>query len=94
MPLDKKTPYPRRPRLKDFAYVGTYTYFITILTASRRCYFTEPYIVDPLTKLLKQTAEKERFTLSAYCFMPNHLHLLVSGLEEQSSLKNFIKLYK
>ena len=50
--------------------------------------------MEPLIKLLKETAKKEHFTVIAYCFMPDHLHLLVSGLEEQSSLKNFIKLYK
>lgn len=94
MPVDKKKPYPKRPRLKDFGYVGTYTYFITILTANRHCLFRESHIVEPLIKLLKETAGKELFSVSAYCFMPDHLHLLVSGLEEQSSLQKFIKLYK
>lgn len=94
MPLDKNKPFPKRPRLKDFGYVGTYTYFITILTAKRQNYFNETYIVEPLINLLRETVEKEHFSVTAFCFMPNHMHLLVNGLEEHANLKNFIKLYK
>jgi putative transposase len=94
MPLDENRLFPKRPRLKDFGYVGTYSYFITILTADRQDYFKETHIVEPLIKLLKETAEKERFSVSVYCFMPDHLHILVNGLEEQSNLQHFIKLYK
>jgi len=94
MPLDENKPFPKRPRLRDFGYIGIYTYFITILTANRQHYFNETQIVEPLRNLLKEIAEKEYFSVSAYCFMPDHLHLLVSGLSEQSDLKCFIKLYK
>lgn len=94
MPLDENKPFPKRPRLRHFGYTGMYTYFITILTESRQNHFNETRIVEPLIKLLKEIADKEYFSVSAYCFMPDHLHLLVSGLEEQSNLKNFIKLYK
>jgi len=94
MPLEKNKPFPKRPRLKDFGYVGMYTYFITILTAKRQNYFSETYIVEPLISLLREIAEKEHFSVTAFCFMPDHMHLLVSVLEEHSDLKNFIKQYK
>lgn len=94
MPLDNNKPFPKRPRLKHFEYIGTYTYFLTILTSGRQNYFKETHTVEPLIKHLKETAERERFSISVYCFMPDHLHLLVNGLEEQSDLQNFIKIYK
>jgi len=94
MPLDDNKPFPKRPRLQHFEYLGTYTYFLTILTSDRQNYFKERCTVEPLIRLLKETSEKECFSVSVYCFMPDHLHLLVSGLEDQSNLQNFVKLYK
>ena len=95
MPLDENKPFPKRPRLKSFGYIGTRSYFITILTENRQNYFKETHIVEQLITFLKEIAGKESFSVSAYCFMPDHLHLLVKcGLEEQSDLKNFIKLFK
>ncbi|MBT3878626.1 MAG: hypothetical protein HON76_16060 [Candidatus Scalindua sp.] len=94
MPLDESKPFPKRPRLKDFGYIGIYSYFITVLTENRQNHFKETHIVEPLIMLLGETAEKEHFSVTVFCFMPDHLHLLVSGLEEQSNLKKFIKLFK
>jgi putative transposase len=94
MPLDANKPFPKRPRLKHFEYVGAYTYFITILTADRQSYFKKAYNVDALIIFLKEIADKENFSVTVYCFMPDHLHLLVNGLEEESDLKKFMKLFK
>ena len=30
----------------------------------------------------------------AYCFMPDHLHLLVEGLSEGADFRNFMRLFK
>ena len=34
------------------------------------------------------------FKVWAYCFMPDHLHLLVEGIAENADLKRFISLFK
>ena len=34
------------------------------------------------------------FAILAYCFMPDHVHLLVEGLSETSDLKRFAKMAK
>ncbi|MCR4320637.1 MAG: transposase [Candidatus Brocadiaceae bacterium] len=94
MPLEDNKPFPKRPRLKHFEYIGIYTYFLTILTSGRQNYFKESCTVEPLINLLRDTAEKERFSVTVYSFMPDHLHLLVTGIEERSDLQNFVKLYK
>jgi REP element-mobilizing transposase RayT len=42
---------------------------------------------------LERACERHHFALEAYCFMPDHLHVLVSGSEE-SRLKSFVHLFK
>jgi len=94
MGLDSKKPFPRRPRLKDFDYTGTYTYFVTILTKDRSVYFKEVEVVSGLINFLTEAAGSEQFKVLTYCFMPDHLHLLVVGQDDRSNLRKFISLYK
>ena len=94
MGIDKNKPFPKRPRLKDFEYIGTYAYFVTILTKDRGAYFRQVEVVDGLIAILVKKARSERFNVLAYCFMPDHLHLLVIGKDDNSNLKKFINLFK
>ena len=94
MGLDLKEPYPKRPRLINFDYIGTYAYFITILTKDRAIYFREAATVEGVVSILNETARSERFGILTYCFMPDHLHLLVIGDNGNSNLKKFINLFK
>lgn len=94
MGIDKNKPFPKIPRLKNFDYIGTYAYFVTILTKDRGTYFREVEVVDSLIAILVKKARSERFDVLAYCFMPDHLHLLVIGKEDNSNLKKLINLFK
>ena len=94
MGIDKNKPFPKRPRLKDFNYSGTYAYFLTILTKDHTAYFKEAEVIDSLIDILIETARLERFDVLAYCFMPDHLHLLVSGDDDNSNLMKFISLFR
>jgi len=94
MGLDPKEPYPKRPRLKSFDYIGIYAYFITILTKDHAIYFKEEEVVKGVIDILNETARLERFKILTYCFMPDHLHLLISGADDNSDLKKFISLFK
>ena len=94
MRLDINEPFPKRPRLKDFNYSGTYAYFVTILTKDHTAYIKEAEVIDSLIDILIETARSERFDVLAYCFMPDHLHLLVIGKDDKSNLKKFISLFK
>jgi len=40
------------------------------------------------------TARLEGFAILAYCFMPDHVHLLVEGVRERADLRRFAKLAK
>jgi REP element-mobilizing transposase RayT len=42
----------------------------------------------------QRTAVDERFAVRAYCFTPDHVHLLVKGVAPDSDLRQFAKLSK
>jgi len=83
----------RRTRLKDFVYQGEHTYFITICANDKQLYFNNDQAVSDILSQLKLEAEKVGFSIFAYCFMPDHLHLLLIGNEE-ANLIDFIKIFK
>ena len=86
--------YRKRPRLKDFDYKGCHRYFVTICTHNRIPIFKNDALVRRSIKILKDTSNNFGFKVWAYCFMPDHLHLLVEGISPDSDLKRFISSYK
>lgn len=81
------------PRLATFDYTGPYAYSITLNTAARQRVFTSEAVVDDCLKALMEASSKNDFLVYAYCFMPDHVHLLVEGSED-SSLISFMKRFK
>lgn len=79
--------------MQAFDYTGAYVYSLTIVTRRRQPFFRDGKTVDLARASLERAAEKHEFVLEAYCFMPDHLHLLVSGSEE-ARLKSFVHLFK
>ncbi|MCX7995356.1 MAG: transposase [candidate division WOR-3 bacterium] len=92
--LAKKPRYKKRIRLKNFDYKGTYRYFVTLCTANKRKIFVEKSLVESLLQILRKTSKFFGFKVWAYCFMPDHLHLLVEGVEEAADFRKFIEQYK
>lgn len=83
----------KSPRLKHFDYVGPFAYSLSLVTRDRAPAFTNPDVVDATLDCLARSCERYRFSLHAYCFMPDHLHLLVSGGGD-SSLPDFVHHFK
>ncbi|TRZ96612.1 MAG: hypothetical protein D4R82_00710 [Dehalococcoidia bacterium] len=81
------------PRLLGFNYSGPYAYFITCPTYQKRLYFEDKAIVDIVLAILRRVGVQNSFGIYVYCFMPDHLHLLLLG-EEKSSLHRFMKTFK
>jgi len=81
-------------RLKDFPYRGCYRYFITIRSRSLERRFVNDEIVARVTAFLKSTSDQEGFSVWAYCFMPDHAHLLVEGKRDSADMKHFVALFK
>lgn len=81
-------------RLKDFPYRGCYRYFITIRSHSFERHFVNAHVVAKATEILKSTADREGFSVWAYCFMPDHAHLLVEGKYTNADMNHFVALFK
>ncbi len=86
---------PRRssPRLPSFSYEGSHTYHLVLTTRNRLPWFRDRRLVASCLECLVTSAARYEFDLIAYCFMPNHLHLLVTG-SENSPLVRFVQHVK
>jgi putative transposase len=80
--------------LKDFDYRGFYRYFVTICTDQKKQLLTNAGQVETILAILHEESEKHAFIVWGYCFMPDHLHLLVEGNASTSDLKQFLKTFK
>ena len=86
---------PRRPeRLNSFDYLGLHAYFLTYCTDQRHEAFVEADCVEVVSTQILRAAADEQFALVAYCYMPDHLHLLINGEQENSDCRAFIKRSK
>ena len=75
----------KRPRRLDGApYVGIQRYFLTTCTAFRRPVFDSADVVEAVLSQLRQACELFGMALIVYCFMPDHLHLLVGANGEDA----------
>ena len=85
-------PYPAHH--SRLPYAGRHHYFLTFCTDQRSRVFVEEPRVTLVRAQILRAAREERFEISAYCFMPDHLHLIATGLDEPSDAKTFIKRSK
>ena len=80
--------------LKSFDYMGLHRYSLTFCTHARTCVFVSAVQVEVvLTQILRAATDAE-MAIPAYCFMLDHLHLLVEGQSEASDCRDFIKRAK
>ena len=82
------------PRIKGFDYTGMLAYHITLCTLDKQCIFSTEESVRLTLDILLEDAEKEKFLVHTYCFMPDHLHTLILGNDVESSLNNMMKRFK
>jgi len=68
-------------------------FFVTITTHSRLAWFQRPDVADHCTGALHSACQQAGFTLTAFCFMPDHLHFLVTS-EGGTNLVLLVKDYK
>ena len=94
MSMNPSKEHAKPKRLKDFPYRGCYRYFITIRSRSLERRFVNDEIVARVTAFLKSTSDQEGFSVWAYCFMPDHAHLLVEGKRDSADMKHFVALFK
>lgn len=77
--------------IKGFDYLGLRQYFLTFCSYSRRrCFVTDDAVVTVRTQIERAAAEQD-IALLAYCYMPDHVHLVAEGKAENSDCLQFIK---
>jgi putative transposase len=87
--------HKKRVRLKHFDYKGFFRYFVTICTHNKeRVFENDLLLVEWLTDILREKANSFGFKVWAYCFVPDHLHLLIEGKDAFSDMRRFISSYK
>ena len=81
-------------RLETFDYLGFHRYSLTFCTIERKLLFMEQESVDLVLLQFERAAREQRFALIAYCFMPDHAHLLVGAEAHDSDARRFIRAAK
>lgn len=84
----------RPRRLDGFSYVGLVRYFLTICAHERCETFCEDDVVATTLSEFRRIANNEKFAVLVYCLMPDHIHLLVEGMTDQSNFRRFVKRAK
>ena len=81
-------------RLAGYDYSSAGGYFVTICTASRRRLFANPAVVEETIAVLRERSTALCFLVYAFCFMPDHLHLVLIAQQEASDLVRFVREFK
>jgi REP element-mobilizing transposase RayT len=76
--------------LRTFDYIGFYRYFLTFCCHSKRRAFDNPRSAALVLSQIQRATMDTEFSVIAYRFMPDHLHLLVEAQAESSNGLKFI----
>ena len=88
-------PFTRKNiRLSQDDYSGKRAYFVTICCQDRRPVLRDANTISNMLAILRNLSSRHEFAIHAYCFMPDHLHLLCEGLSHGSHLLDFISRFK
>lgn len=83
--------HTKRPaRLKHLSYIGRQRYFLTFCTDWKRKWFENADAVELVLSQFLRVSDNEGFAILTYCFMPDHVHLLIEGLRDDSDARKFI----
>ena len=74
--------------------MGHYAYSLRFGAGNRVRHFTDQQLVVSAVSQIQHTCQEEGFSLLAYCFMPDHVHLVVEGQTQASDLRRFVKIAK
>jgi REP element-mobilizing transposase RayT len=84
--------FTNRPRrLARVSYVGFQRYFVTTCTAFKRPIFADLAIGNDIASQILRSAREREFAVTAYCLMPDHVHLLLGAQSEDADLPRFVK---
>jgi putative transposase len=73
-------------RLARVHYQGLITVAFTLCIKDRVHCFTKDAVVSQAVSLLTDMLERQKARAMVYCFMPDHVHLILEGREADSDL--------
>lgn len=82
------------PRLKHFDYKGRYAYFLTSATRRRLACFSSEELLGMGEQCLLEASRHHDFRLLAYCFMPDHVHILALAEHQHCDMQAFARRFK
>ena len=74
----------RHHRLPRECYRGQITVVFTACILKKRPFFLSNKIVDPNVAMLARALVKNKCIAPVYCFMPEHLHVMIQGQADDS----------
>ncbi|MBI2058972.1 MAG: transposase [Nitrospirae bacterium] len=83
----------RRIRLDRAAYRQGHAFSLTLCTADRAKHLERAELVDVFVPLLRRAADSLCAEVFAYCFMPDHLHLLLR-CPAGGDVVEFVRMFK
>ncbi len=84
----------KKHRLPLEYYTGQIACAFTICVKNKRVLFNNPRIINIFIELLKKASYRYNCIVPVYCFMPDHLHIILIGKEENSNLWKAISYFK
>ena len=81
-------------RLPKDSYQGTAIVALTLCVQDRNQVFNNQNIVNDVVTILSEMAQKHDVVILVYCFMPDHLHLVIRGVKDNTNLLAFIAAFK
>jgi putative transposase len=69
-------------------------YALAFTTCERQAHFVSAPMVELVLPQILRASREHGFQTVAYCFMPDHLHLLVEGLDAGSDCLAFVNAAK
>jgi len=87
-------PTEKSHRLPRENYQGEVTTAFTLCVADKKSLFQDPAVVNDFVKILITALENSNCLAPVYCFMPDHLHIILTGTEPQADLWKTIVTFK
>lgn len=73
-----------------FSYTGKHRYAVTLFTHASRPVFENAERVREVLGVLGEKGRDHQFEITAYCFLPRKLIVIINGKEETSDFRSFI----
>ena len=87
--------FTRKPhRLNPIDYLGQKWCFVTMCCENRNPIFLDGERAAWILTMLREVSVLHRFLVDAYCVMPDHLHFLGFGTDNNCNLLAFAKSFK